>query len=62
MNQPPRIPPCMGGFCPRREGCARYQSRGLQQPAERLCQPGGADVFQPLRSVVEPPKTHRSPA
>jgi hypothetical protein len=43
------IPACMGGWCSRRLSCAHHQAvwrRG--EPAERLCRPGGADVWQPL--------------
>lgn len=40
--------PCMGGWCPRRERCARYWQPSLLAPAERLCEPGLANAYKPI--------------
>lgn len=33
-------PACMGGWCRRREDCARYHAQNREAPVERLCEPG----------------------
>lgn len=50
-------PACMGGFCPKREQCARYHSMYRREPAERLCEPGKTNMFlalKPVRVVTAP--------
>lgn len=52
------LPACMGGFCTRREQCARYhQHTGRKYPAERLCRTRERDLFlaiAPVPAVTAP--------
>lgn len=41
---------CMGGWCIRREKCTHYHA-GSAEIAERLCQPGEANAFSPIKEV-----------
>ena len=34
------LPSCMGGWCTKRNNCARYQASGRPNPIERICAPG----------------------
>lgn len=52
------LPPCMGGWCAKREHCARYRQQpapGLREPAERLCEAGKANAFRALVAPHETP-------
>ena len=44
-------PPCMGGWCPLRDQCQRYEATE-QEPAERLCDKGAERemFFQPYKT------------
>jgi hypothetical protein len=44
---------CMGGWCAKREACARYLQPGRGLPIERLCEPGRTDAFEAVPFVVE---------
>lgn len=49
---------CMGGFCASRDKCRLYHARSAKFIAERLCEPGRNDSFEPVR-VVQPPNAWR---
>lgn len=50
---------CMGGFkCTRRDKCAHYHADSAEI-AERLCQPGEANAFSPIKEV-NPMKPHEA--
>lgn len=41
---------CMGGWqCTRREKCRLYDNRHASLIAERLCEPGRFDSYEPIR-------------
>lgn len=44
-------PACMGGWCASRDHCARYHAMNRREPAERLCDPGKANMLLPLKPV-----------
>lgn len=44
---------CMGGFCTRRDKCRLYDQPRATAIAERLCEPGEHNCFEPIR-VVRP--------
>lgn len=44
---------CMGGYCPRRDQCRLYWADG-RYIAERLCEAGASDAFEPIRVVRQP--------
>lgn len=44
-------PACMGGWCASRDHCARYHAMNRREPAERLCEPGKANMLLPLKPV-----------
>ncbi len=59
------LPPCMGGWCERRDQCARYHQAAPMwvQPSERLCQSGTRDAFkaislQPAKQITETTDCH----
>ncbi len=41
---------CLGGWCTRRDKCAHYHADSAEI-AERLCQPGEANAFSPIKEV-----------
>ena len=41
---------CMGGWCIRREKCTHHHAESAEI-AERLCQPGEANAFSPIKEV-----------
>jgi len=54
MTYEHKIPPCMGGWCERREKCRRYQVGAPMNrlvPAERLCPKGETPEFIPVTRV-----------
>lgn len=44
-------PSCMGGWCAARDKCALHLADDRSKPAERLCEPGATDNFEPVRIV-----------
>jgi len=49
---------CLGGWCTRRDKCAHYHADSAEI-AERLCQPGEANAFSPIKEV-NPMKPHEA--
>lgn len=48
------LPPCMGGWCTRRDKCARHWLRlGFVPARERLCPAGGHELFLPHGTPAE---------
>ena len=41
---------CMGGWCTRKDKCAHYHADSADI-SERLCQPGEANAFSPIKEV-----------
>lgn len=50
-SKPAKASACMGGWCSRREKCAHYHADS-DDIAERLCQPGEANAFSPIKEAI----------
>lgn len=51
---------CMGGWCPKRERCQRYNETFREAPAERLCEPGQSNRYEPVQPKPERPTEPRT--
>lgn len=45
---------CMGGWCIWRDRCRLHQNTAAPVVAERLCEPGTNDSYEPVRIVRQP--------
>lgn len=58
---PPQHASCMGGWCSRRDRCARHLTADRSAPFERLCEPGDHDCFKHAALVLIQPLPWREP-
>lgn len=49
------MPQCQGGWCVKREKCAYYHAQEVagRAPADRLCEAGRYDAFQPIATGIK---------